>query len=130
MILGIGTDIVEIERIKASLMRTGERFIQRILTPSEQEKYYSLSNETIAVAYLAKRFAAKEAAVKALGTGIGQGISFQHFCVRNTESGQPVLDVDKGIHPLLNDHSRWHLSITDERHYAQAFVVLESIEER
>ncbi|TBR43422.1 holo-ACP synthase [Marinomonas agarivorans] len=127
MILGIGTDIVEIERIRASFKRTGDRFVKRILTAPELDKFYSLEDESRAIAYLAKRFAAKEAAVKALGTGIGQGVSFQHFTVKNTSSGQPILEVDMSIHSSLNSKSRWHLSITDERHYAQAFVILESI---
>lgn len=127
MIIGIGTDIVEIDRIRKSVERNGDKFIQRLLTESEQKTFYSIENKDVATAYLAKRFAAKEAAVKALGTGIGRGISFQHFSTRNDEFGKPILEVDHTIHPRLNEKVCWHLSITDERHYAQAFVILESL---
>ncbi|MCW8355788.1 holo-ACP synthase [Marinomonas pontica] len=85
-----------------------------------------MSNEGKANAFVAKRFAAKEAAVKALGTGIGSGVSFQHFSVVNLPSGQPVLVVDDVISERYDMPLSWHLSLTDEKAYAQAFVVLES----
>lgn len=77
-------------------------------------------------AFVAKRFAAKEAAVKALGTGIGRGVSFQHFQVENLPSGQPILIVDSDIESRFESPVSWHLSLTDEKAYAQAFVILEA----
>ena len=104
--------------------KLGDRFLQRILTPNELQRYLTLSSAS-AYAFVAKRFAAKEAAVKALGTGIGRGISFQHFEVVNLASGKPELKVDASICARLPASVQWHLSLTDERHYAQAFVILE-----
>ena len=127
MILGVGTDIVEIARIQQSLERLGERFAKRILTESEFEKFHSL-NDTRAVAYLAKRFAAKEAAVKALGTGIAKGVSFQHFCITNLPSGQPQLNVAPEISDRFSSELIWHVSLSDEQTFALAFVTLESKE--
>ena len=86
MIIGIGTDLVEIARIAQSIERLGERFIDRILTTTEKKRWLEIRNVDKANAYVAKRFAAKEAAVKALGTGIGSGVSFQHFSVGNLPS--------------------------------------------
>ncbi|TDO96359.1 holo-ACP synthase [Marinomonas balearica] len=127
MIIGIGTDLVEIVRIRDSYERLGDRFARRILTEGEFERLKTFENKALAAAFLAKRFAAKEAAVKALGTGIGRGVSFQHFEVKNLESGQPVLTADKEISDRFDKPIAWHLSLTDEREYAQAFVILEAI---
>lgn len=126
MIIGIGTDLVDIARISQSIERLGERFVDRILTPEEKARWAALSSLDKANAYVAKRFAAKEAAVKALGTGIGSGVSFQHFTVGNLPSGQPVLTVADNITDRFDCPVVWHLSLTDEKAYAQAFVVLES----
>ncbi|KZN12780.1 holo-ACP synthase [Marinomonas sp. TW1] len=126
MILGVGTDLVEIERIADSVARLGERFVDRILTAQEKQRWQAISHPDQANAYVAKRFAAKEAAVKALGTGIGSGVSFQHFTVINLPSGQPYLEVDKNISERFEHPVVWHLSLTDERAYAQAFVILEA----
>ena len=125
MIIGIGTDIVEISRIEESIERLGDRFIQRILTVPEQSQYQTLSGAR-ATAFVAKRFAAKEAAVKALGTGIGRGVSFQHFTIRNLDSGKPVIDVAQSIQERIGQPANWHLSLSDERQYALAFVTLEA----
>ena len=126
MIIGVGTDLVEIARIARSIERLGERFIDRILTAAEKQRWLEIRNVDKANAYVAKRFAAKEAAVKALGTGIGSGVSFQHFSVSNLPSGQPILMVDESITARYDFPVAWHLSLTDEKVYAQAFVVLES----
>ncbi|WP_394183225.1 holo-ACP synthase [Marinomonas posidonica] len=126
MILGVGTDLVEIERIADSVARLGERFVDRILTAQEKQRWQAISHPDQANAYVAKRFAAKEAAVKALGTGIGSGVSFQHFTVINLPSGQPFLEVDDSISVRFEHPVVWHLSLTDERAYAQAFVILET----
>ncbi|NLQ18237.1 holo-ACP synthase [Marinomonas sp. M1K-6] len=126
MIIGVGTDLVDIARIAQSIERLGERFINRILTADEKVRWSKISNLEKANAYVAKRFAAKEAAVKALGTGIGSGVSFQHFSVSNLPTGQPVLIVDACITTRYDFPVSWHLSLSDEKAYAQAFVVLES----
>lgn len=126
MIIGVGTDLVEIARIAKSIARLGERFVDRILTEDEKKYWEDIANEDKAIAYIAKRFAAKEAAVKALGTGIGSGVSFQHFSVMNLSTGQPILIVDEVISARYDFPVSWHLSLTDEKAYAQAFVVLES----
>ncbi|MEP3349871.1 MAG: holo-ACP synthase [Marinomonas sp.] len=126
MIIGIGTDLVDIARIAQSVERLGERFIDRILTEEEKLRWSDIQHADQANAFVAKRFAAKEAAVKALGTGIGSGVSFQHFSVSNLPSGQPVLTVDDSILSRFDFPVTWHLSLTDEKAYAQAFVILES----
>lgn len=126
MIIGIGTDLVEVARIAQSVERLGERFIDRILTEDEKQRWLDIQHPDKAHAFVAKRFAAKEAAVKALGTGIGSGVSFQHFSVSNLPSGQPVLTVDDSILSRFDFPVTWHLSLTDEKAYAQAFVILES----
>lgn len=87
-ILGLGTDIAEIERIDKALGRSGEPFARRILSEDEMAKFSQLKQQG---RYLAKRFAAKEAASKALGTGIAQGVTFHDFTVSNDELGKPVL---------------------------------------
>lgn len=124
MIIGVGTDLVDIARIAQSIDRLGERFIDRILTTDEKQRWSEIGNLDQANAYVAKRFAAKEAAVKALGTGIGLGVSFQHFSVSNLSTGQPVLTVDASILARYDFPLAWHLSLTDEKAYAQAFVIL------
>ena len=126
MIIGIGTDLVEIARVRQSVERLGERFIDRILSADEKKIWAQIAHVEKAHAYVAKRFAAKEAAVKALGTGIGRGVSFQHFNVVNLPSGQPILKVDSSIEARYETPVIWHLSLSDEREYAQAFVILES----
>ena len=89
-IAGIGTDIVEIERLFQMSERALEKLKLRVLTPEEQQCYESMK---FPIPYLAKRWAAKEAAAKALGTGIAQGVSFQDFQIDNSDSGAPILKV-------------------------------------
>ncbi|PNH92373.1 holo-ACP synthase [Vibrio diazotrophicus] len=125
MIVGLGTDIAEIERIEKALNRSGEAFAQRILTESELEVFTNLKQKG---RYLAKRFAAKEAASKALGTGIAHGVSFQDFEISNDENGKPVLTLSGKAQQIAQASSvrSVHLTISDERHYAVATVILES----
>ncbi|QSX38045.1 MULTISPECIES: holo-ACP synthase [Shewanella] len=122
-ILGLGTDIVEIERIRAQLERGGERLARRVLTEAELARFAASAQPE---RYLAKRFAAKEAAAKALGTGIGRGVSFQHIETDNNADGAPVLSFSGGAAERLAamGGNRIHLSIADERHYAVATVIL------
>lgn len=123
-ILGLGTDIAEIERIEKALGRSGEPFAQRILSEDEMAKFSQLKQQG---RYLAKRFAAKEAASKALGTGIAQGVTFHDFTVSNDELGKPVLMLSGVAQKMAQTMgvNHVHLSISDERHYAVATVILE-----
>ena len=124
MIYGVGTDVVEIGRIEKALERFGERFAQRILCEPELLRFKS---HRMPAAYLAKRFAAKEAFTKALGTGIHAPANWHGVWVENLPSGKPVLQFSEGLTHLLEQrkilHS--HLSLTDERGVAMATVILE-----
>ncbi|HCE4630314.1 TPA: holo-ACP synthase [Vibrio parahaemolyticus] len=124
-ILGLGTDIAEIERIEKALGRSGELFARRILSEDEMAKFSQLKQQG---RYLAKRFAAKEAASKALGTGIAQGVTFHDFTVSNDELGKPILMLSGVAQKMAQTMgvNHVHLSISDERHYAVATVILES----
>ena len=125
MVIGIGTDIVEIGRISDVLNRQGDKFVERILTESEQEQYQHSHQKA---AFLAKRFAAKEAVAKALGTGIGHGVSFQDMVITNDVKGAPQISVSGGAAKILakKEGSVVLISIADERDYAIAYAVLSS----
>jgi holo-[acyl-carrier protein] synthase len=124
MIHGIGTDIVEVSRIEDSLARFGEAFAQRILTEREWQAF-ELSQTR--ARFLAKRFAAKEAFAKALGTGLRAPATFQNIGVSHDDLGKPMLDLAPELQTLLDQRGiRFqHLSISDEKALAVAFVVLE-----
>ena len=123
MTIAIGTDIVEIQRIANVLERQGDKFVQRILTESEIAEYQARGNS---VAFLAKRFAAKEAIAKALGTGIGRGISFQHMIVSNNSEGAPQVELQANAAERLKQLGGTNvlLSLSDEKNYALAFVAI------
>ncbi len=123
MITGIGIDLVEIPRIRHNWERFGLAFASKIL--HEDELAVLPANPA---AFLAARFAAKEAAVKALGTGFTQGIWFQHFCVRNLPGGQPQLSLYGAALRRFNElgAAHCHLSLTHGRESAAAVVILES----
>ena len=124
MIAGIGVDIVEIQRMEQSLSRLGEAFARRILADSELREF---QQHKFPGRFLAKRFAAKEATVKALGTGFSQGISLRHIRVEHDEQGKPELQFQETALQVLQNRAiqRSHLSIADETHYAIAYVILE-----
>lgn len=124
MIFGVGTDIVQISRMEESLAKYGVRFAERILTRTEMLRY---SEHVKPAQFLAKRFAAKEAAAKAFGTGFRDGLSLHHIGVVNDENGRPSLEFSGAAAELMEKHniSRSHLSLSDEPHYAIAFVILE-----
>lgn len=125
-IVGLGTDIVEIARIEAVIERSGESLAKRILTESEFKQYLQQAQPA---RFLAKRFAVKEAAAKALGTGIRNGLAFNQFEVSNDELGKPLLTLN-GEALILSQRmnvTHFHVSITDERHYAAATVIIESL---
>ena len=123
MVMGVGTDIVEIARIDDATSRQGLKFVQRILCANEFEQYQSKSNSS---AFLAKRFAAKEAIAKALGTGIGNGVSFQDIEIHNNAKGAPQVKVTRGAAKVLTEMgaSKVLLSLSDEKEYALAYAVL------
>lgn len=125
MIVGIGSDIVAIERVEESLQKLGEKFAQRLLTETEFSEY---QNKYSGAAYLAKRFAAKEALVKALGTGFADGITWKQVSVHNNDKGAPYLQLSGAAQQKAHalGVSNIHLSLSDEKRYAVAFVVLES----
>ena len=123
-IVGIGTDIVEIERIEQAIQRQ-PGLVKRLLTVNEQVAFADAKHPE---RFLAKRFAAKEAGLKALGIGLQNGMSWQHLEIGHTPLGQPLLTFSgaakERASQLQVSHS--HLSLSDEAHYAQAMVVLES----
>jgi len=124
MIVGIGTDLVEIARVELALERHGDRFARKILVPREYERFAAHRKPA---AYLAKRFAAKEAFSKAMGTGIRTPVNWQNIGVVNHASGCPYLELSEVLAELVHRRGirRVHVSITDERGMAAAFVVLE-----
>jgi holo-[acyl-carrier protein] synthase len=125
MIYGVGTDLIEIARIERALERFGERFARKILCAPELERFRAHRQPA---AYLAKRFAAKEAFTKALGTGIHAPANWHGVWVSNLRSGRPVLEFSEALAALLKERriARAHLTITDERAMACATVILES----
>ncbi|WP_342324000.1 holo-ACP synthase [Kosakonia sp. BYX6] len=124
-ILGLGTDIVEIARIEAVIARSGDRLAKRVLSASEWAIYQAHQQP---VRFLAKRFAVKEAAAKALGTGIRNGLAFNQFEVFNDELGKPSLRLwDEAQRMAQRMGVRtMHVTLADERHYACATVIIES----
>ena len=125
MIYGVGTDIVNIERVKKILSKNRDGFVKRVLSEHEQALF---ANKADSAAYCAKRFAAKEAFAKALGTGIGRVVSFQDLTVRSNENGKPYFIPSEKLRQYLVEKNiaQAHLSISDETKNAIAFVVLES----
>ena len=124
MIFGVGTDVVEIGRIEKALERFGERFARRVLCAPELKRFVSHRQPA---AYLAKRFAAKEAFAKALGTGIKAPANWHGVWVTNLSSGKPELQFSDELKILLSGRgiTRTHLSLADERGVAVATVILE-----
>ncbi len=130
MILGIGSDLCDVRRIEETLSRFGDRFIRRCFTTLEQAKS---ENRAERAASYAKRFAAKEACAKALGTGLHAGVFWRDMGVVNLPSGQPTMTLTGGAAERLakltptGRMARIHLTITDEYPLAQAFVVIEAV---
>ncbi|MGH8708518.1 MAG: holo-ACP synthase [Burkholderiales bacterium] len=124
MIYGVGTDLIEIPRVERALSRFGVRFAQRILCEPELRRFRAHAKPA---AYLAKRFAAKEAFAKALGTGIRAPANWHGVWVTNLRSGKPQLEFSAPLAKLLETRGilRTHLTLTDERGLAAATVILE-----
>jgi holo-[acyl-carrier protein] synthase len=130
MILGVGTDVVNIERIEKSCERFGQRFITRVFTPEEieQAQKFPATNKRAKMAYFAKRFAAKEAAAKALGIGFNDGVTFQDFTISNDMLGKPIIMFSGRAQLILEQLTSRkstpiiHLSLSDD--YPTAFAVV------
>lgn len=122
MIIGIGCDIVDIPRIQRSVQRFGKAFLKRVYTEKEQDNIHGVKEQ-----YLAGRFAAKEACVKALGTGFTQGIQMTDIEIVTDKGGAPALFLYGRARHLADERgiTAIHVSISHEKGYALAFVVLE-----
>lgn len=128
-IMGIGTDIIQIERIDQSIRRFKDKFIHRVFTKEEIEEAEKISHPYLKSAFYAKRYAAKEALSKALGTGIGEYISFKEICIQRLSSGAPNITLigqsaDYLKNRLNNRPYRFHISLSDDK-MALAFIVFE-----
>ena len=132
MILGIGTDLCNIDRIEATLARFGDRFRQRVFTERELATAARRAGAGNEAATLAKRWAAKEACSKALGTGLRMGIAWRDMAVGNLATGQPVMRVTGWAAARLaamtppGHEAVLHVTLTDDPPWAQAFVVIEA----
>jgi holo-[acyl-carrier protein] synthase len=130
MIVGLGSDLIDIRRIEKTLERHGMRFIDRVFTETEKRK--SEGRNQRAASY-AKRFAAKEACSKALGTGLSRGVFWKDMGVANLPSGKPAMVLTGGAKEQLarllpaNHSAVVHLTITDDYPLAQAFVIIEAL---
>jgi len=131
MILGIGSDLCNIDRIEGTIARFGTRFLTRVFTDRERRKADSRPRATAAT--YAKRWAAKEACSKALGTGLRMGISWKDMGVSNLSTGQPVMHLTGWAAERLaamtpaGHRAVIHLTLTDDAPWAQAFVVIEAL---
>jgi holo-[acyl-carrier protein] synthase len=132
MIIGLGSDLADIRRVEKSLERFGDRFTHRVFTELERQRSDRKSDPA---ASYAKRFAAKEACAKALGTGIRHAVFWRDMGVANLPSGQPTMALTGGALKRLQaitpagHRSVIHLSLTDDHPYAQAFVIIEALPE-
>jgi holo-[acyl-carrier protein] synthase len=130
MIIGIGSDLIDIRRIEKTIERYGDRFLDRVFTETERSKS---DRRTSRAASYAKRFAAKEACAKALGTGLNAGVFWRDMGVINLPSGQPTMRLTGGAAERLqslmpgNHVAQIHLTITDDFPLAQAFVLISAV---
>ncbi len=129
MIYGIGTDICDIRRLRATLARRGERFAEKVLGPSELQVFHArrARADVRGVAYLATRFSAKEAFSKAIGMGMRLPMTWRACEILNHPSGQPYIRLHSGLADWFAQHGlRAHVTVTDETDYAASFVVVEN----
>jgi holo-[acyl-carrier protein] synthase len=133
MIVGIGSDLIDIRRVEKVMKRHEARFIARCFTPQEQARAERRRDAGTHIATYAKRFAAKEACSKALGTGFNHGVYLRDIGVVNDPTGRPTLELTGGALRRLNamlppgTKPHIHLTLTDEPPLAQAFVIIEAI---
>lgn len=126
MIVGTGIDLVKIARVEKVYAKHGSRFVSHVLHDNEMPEFNNASDK---VRFLAKRFAVKEAATKALGTGQAQGVLLRHFYVIHNEHGKPLLHADSKAKETCTflGANTMHVSISDESEYAIANVILENL---
>jgi len=133
MILGLGTDLVDVRRIENLLKAHEDRFLEKYFTNLEAQNFQSNKKNKNHILYLAKRFAAKEAFAKALGVGFQDGLYMKDIEIYNNEKGKPFVRCHSGALQKLEEFvhgckgCRLHLSLTDEPPYAQATVIIEGI---
>jgi len=132
MIVGLGEDLVEISRIQKLIESKGDRFLEKCFTLDEIKKSNLHQTSAKRTAYYAKRFAGKEACLKALGTGMREGLAWHDMDIGNDELGRPILKVTGGVldtfKMLTNNHEgRIHITLSDEAGLAKATVILESL---
>jgi len=122
-IVGVGTDLLDASRIEAAYQRHGERLVKRFLTPAEQQVWQQRGQS---INYLAKRYAAKEALAKALGTGIAKGVGFQQLEVLNDEQGAPLVYLHEAAAERMESLGgrQAYISLSDEGEWIQAFAVI------
>lgn len=132
MILGIGSDVVNIARIQRLIDTYGDRFLDKVFT-SDEKKRADVKDKSVRAGILAKRYAAKEAVAKALGTGVAEGILLRHIGVKNLGNGRPVVKVtDQAEHHLKlitpeGMDAKIELSLSDDPPVAQAFVIISAV---
>lgn len=126
MTVAIGTDIIEIDRIAKVYSRQGVKLAKRILTASEMTRFSSIDNQTVQLSFLAKRWCAKEAIAKALGTGISKGIGWQEMEIINDKLGAPMVHLNGAAEDRLEvlGGNKVLISLSDEQHYAVAFCTI------
>jgi holo-[acyl-carrier protein] synthase len=130
VIYGIGTDMIEIARIEATMRRTGKRFAERILGEKEFERYEERNQRHAArgLRFLATRFAAKEAVSKAIGLGMRYPMTWRSAEILNAPSGRPIVVTHGALQTFVDErHLKLHVSVTDEREYAMAYVIAEMV---
>ena len=131
MIIGLGEDLVDISRIQKLMAEKEDRFLKKCFTAAEIEKANLHQTQDRQTAYYAKRFAAKEACLKALGTGMREGLAWHDMSVGNDALGRPVMEVSGGVAEKLKslgDNPHIHITLSDEAGLAKATVILESVE--
>jgi len=129
MIIGLGEDLVEISRIQKLIESKGDRFLEKCFTASEIKQAYNHQTDDRRISYFAKRFAGKEACLKALGTGMREGLAWHDMSIGNDDLGRPVLVLSGGVLKKLNElgsNPRAHITLSDEAGLAKATVILES----
>ena len=126
MTIAIGTDILEIERLQNVYAKQGDKMVARILTPIERQRFENIQSAAVRISFLAKRWCAKEAIAKALGTGIAKGVSWQNIEVINLASGAPEVNLSGTALAQLNaiGGKKALISLSDERLYCVAFCTI------
>jgi holo-[acyl-carrier protein] synthase len=126
MTIAIGTDILEIDRLKSVYEKQGDKIVTRILTQAEQKRFYDIQDEHVRVSFLAKRWCAKEAIAKALGTGIAKGLGWQNIEVNNATNGAPEVVLSGAALDQLQalGGKKALITLSDERLYCVAFCTI------